>query len=636
VGKPRKSKDERARDDAQRARIRAAAAESRGRRVGPTVAEYEVAALRGHRRVAEALISRHNVRMKNIPKTYDDVRYSAMSALIPIVQLDIALKALGMDPGRHPSQYVGPVVDRLAWGVDSAVSAVRLLLSGQALGAAAVVRNQLERWMSHRAASLRLVRGKGESMLDFIARVWSRPDELHDQWFDKHQDLVADLFGDLDESESIAEDLSGWSHAMSEGGGTAPGHLHVFRSDGTDVCPAMVFGYLSEILHLRAFDGVVNWDAELLLSDGRPRQDVALAAMVIGDAVFLVLREIRLLLLAMAKRRHLRSVVELLSSGMDSFSISETQTELPYEAIPFGSGRMRETFIPPIAALAPLVPGQGLSSASDRVLSDLSQDYEAVLRKERPAGRLYQDDELLVRSFAWHRQRNVRAAFKSLRWEQRVLGEEFDEEVLIGRSSGWVLLTEAASVLALWHPTPGVKSASSALASSLRSAYWLWLEDDDRAMAVLRSSLEYVARLRTWRRRPDKAQILDSRPRSTPRDWLTRAGWSRLHVLNRTLGEFSHADRMKNWPTARRTLSELQLNVHPDRALLTARGAAIDFVASLAVREIVQLLTGLSTRIGNAVGEIFQEFGHELDEGAPGVEAQFVHILSVRTRIPTV
>jgi hypothetical protein len=569
--------------------------------------------------------------MNAIPKTYDDYRFAVMSAISPIVHLDIALLELKANPRRPPTLHAGSTPDLLAWGVDSAVSAARLLLSGQILGAAAMIRNQLERWMSQRATSLGIEQGPGESTLAFVARTWSHPDALHDQWLEKHAEMVRNLF-EGDEDEAYSETIPAWVHKAAERGGEVPEHLHVYRSNGTDVCPALVYGLLSEILHLRAFTNAAIWDSNILAPDRRNHDDVLFAGMVVCDAIFLVLREIRLSAVKLAKQRGLSSVVKILSSGMDSISMDAVHTDLVYEAIPFGVGRMRETIIPSVACLAPLLPREGLSNSMVAVVRGLALDYEAVLRKERPAGRLYQDDELAVRSFAWHRLRSVKVAAKSLEWEREALGTDFNEDILTGRSTRWILLTEAASLLALWHPRPGVRNAASALASSLRSAYWLWLEDDDRAMAILRSSLEYVARLRTWRRKPSKAESLDVRPQTTPRDWITQAGWKRLHLLNQILGEFAHAQKMKDWPAARQLLSELQLNVEEGKAIYTARGAAIDLVSSLAAREVVALISEVSSSVAAAVGHTLQELDFELSEDAADVEAQFAHIWMLRSQ----
>lgn len=579
--------------------------------------DYEEILPRGHDRIAQTLIARHNIRMENIPKSYDDFKFEVMSSIVPVTHLDLALDTLGANPLRPPPQHAGGLPDLLAWGVDSVVSTARLLLSGQVLGAAIMVRNQLERWVAHRAVALRLEQQQGESTTDFVARAWSQPDPLYYQWYDKHIEVFAG-FPDPD-IQGPAEEPS-------------TDHLHVFRSNGLAVCPGTVYGLLSEFLHLRELGAVTGWDAELLRQDDGVFPSVMLAAGTICDAIFLALREVRLAAIELAKRRGKSSLVVFLSSGMDAISVIEHQTEKNYEAIPFGHARAQPTKIPPVAALAPLLPEEGLSRPMTMVVEQLANDFDAVRARKRPTGSLYRDDELLVRTFCWHRRRSIHFARRSLEAEKEVLGADFNIESMSGRSARWALLTEAASVLALWHPRASVRVVAAAVASSMRSAYWLWLEDDDRAMAVLRSCLEYVARLRTWRRNPNKAQILEDRPSTTPRDWIEGAGWKRLSLLNQALGEFAHARRMEKWPTARQLLSDLQLDLDSEKAIFTARGSAIDFTASLAAREIASLLEEVSSGIADAVGLIFNDIGFELDEDAFDVEAQFAHIWALRSQ----
>ncbi|MFC4951254.1 hypothetical protein [Pseudonocardia sp. GCM10023141] len=577
------------------------------------MADYEDILPRGDERVAQALISRHNVRMGNTGKIFDDYRFAVMSAMVPVLQIDKALRALGENPRRPPTLHAGSAVDRLSWGVDSVISAARLLLSGQILGAAAMVRNQLERWVSQRAANIELEQRPGESTAAFVARVWSHPDEFHEQWYEKHVEVFANFYEDGNV-------------------GSTDEHLHVYRSDGSDVCPAATYELLSELLHLRVLDEVHYWDAELLAQDDLITESLTVAAWAVCDGIFLALREIRLSAIRLAEKRGFESLVEYLSNGMDAISISDQQTDLDFEAIPFGHARAQETEIPPLSALAPLLPREGLAPRMVSAVEALAGDFEAVLMGGRPAGRLYVDDELLVRAFCWHRQRSINLAIHGLATERELMGADFNIDSLAGRSSKWIILTEATSLLAVWHQVPGVKRAASALASSLRSAYWLWLEDDDRAMAILRSSLEYVARLRTWRRKPSKAEVLESRPQSTPRDWIYEAGWKRLNLLNRALGEFAHARKIEEWPSARQILAELQLNVDEERAIYTARGAAIDFIASLAAREVVALIAEVSAEVAAAVGGILKGLEFELDERAADVEAQFAHIWSMQIR----
>ncbi len=77
-------------------------------------------------------------------------------------------------------------------------------------------------------------------------------------------------------------------------------------------------------------------------------------------------------------------------------------------------------------------------------------------------------------------------------------------------------------------------------------------------MGCLRCVVEQVARARTWRLRPDRARKIEANPNSTPRDWIEGAGWLRLSLLNRALGEFAHGSTQTNWHIARDALVAIQ------------------------------------------------------------------------------
>ena len=142
-------------------------ADARGRRVGITVTDYERLAGRGPKRVGEALIARHNVRMSNLMHLPAKYRVGAIDSLGPIALLDSSHRSLGIPLVRVPVLQTGRWPWDLAWGVDSAIAAVRLLLAGQVVGAATIARQQLERWTLVLATAAGLARDTGESFTDF-------------------------------------------------------------------------------------------------------------------------------------------------------------------------------------------------------------------------------------------------------------------------------------------------------------------------------------------------------------------------------------------------------------------------------------------------------------------------------------
>lgn len=594
------------------ARKSASAAEARGQRVGDSLADYESLSTLPDRRMVEALISRHNVRMNNLKRLSDDYRFMVVSAIGPAAHLDSSLLSLGASLRRPPTAYLGRWPDRLLWGVDSSVSASRLLLSGQIVGAAMMARNQMERWLTQRAAALRLTQTEGESTVDFIARVWSVPDPFYRQWYGNR--LL--IRGDGDENET------------RDGVGEPPlDHLHVYRADGTEVCPASTYAVLSETLHGRENTAAVLWDAHRCSTKDYWYPHSHSAAYDVCCAIFLTLRELRIATISLAEQRGRKDIVDNLSAGIDSISQGDRGGfAMGYTPMPLSARRTRPVRAPSIEAIAPLLPNEGLNPGMARPVVALGADFAAILNGGSPVRGLYRDDEMILRVFAWHRARAIRVAQDALNHEKELLGDDFDIRSLTSRASRWVVLTECLSLLSHWNVHPEIRISAAVTGSALRSCYWLWLEDDDRAMSVLRVALEHVARMRSWRLKSEKSAQLHSSARSTPRDWLELAGWKRLRLLNRVLGEFAHAKDLGEWPALREILAELQMDVESSTALFTARGSAIDFVSKLAALEYVEQVRRLSPALTPTVERVLGVFEFDVDPNSRDLEKQFAHI----------
>jgi hypothetical protein len=286
---------------------------------------------------------------------------------------------------------------------------------------------------------------------------------------------------------------------------------------------------------------------------------------------------------------------------------------------------------PPFSSLLPLQPREGLHPAyADEVMAE-AKLFAGVLAGERPAGRLYRDDELLRVGFSWHRARSIQAAGAALSREKAMLGDDFNLDGLTGRGVGLVLVSEVASIAGGWLTQPEMSASAYLSGSGLRSAYWLWLEDDDRAMSILRCVLEQAARLRVWRLKPAKAATLEEAERTRPRDWLEAAGWKRLRALNTALGEFAHAKSSSNWSGARELLSRLQTDARADTAIFTARGAALDFVAELVAGEVIAAVGSISPSVSDEMSRGLADVGIEVLRTNAEVEARFNLIWEQRT-----
>lgn len=195
-----------------------------------------------------------------------------------------------------------------------------------------------------------------------------------------------------------------------------------------------------------------------------------------------------------------------------------------------------------------------------------------------------------LEAFVSRRARSAGTAADAFAKEAEQLGDKFDPTGVAAREHAYILINEVAALLATWR----ADLRSDALlvgASALRAAYWLWLEDDERSMMLARTVLEQTARLRTWRLRSHSAAILEERgANTTTRDWLREAGWRRLSILNRSLGEFSHATMRARWSGARDALVAIQAPGPNDEfEAQTGRGAALNAVAFAFGTEVAAL-----------------------------------------------
>lgn len=640
-----------AEDTPKESHRRAVKIDRRGRRVDPTLEDFVRVAGLGPDRVAEALIARHNLRMERVQRDHGVHKVYGLSALAPVAPMYINLVRSGVDPKRPPSIPVGGWAEHMTWGLDSAVAAVRLLLCGQLVGAAAMVRHQLERWVLHRAHNAGLVQYPGESLADFIARAWSIEEPFHEDWFGD-ESAWSEVSGENEEPKGADEPVGLVTEERD--------HAHVLTSDGRVLCPGWTYSGLSELLHARLSQDVLRWDAAGLLQGDEWSDDVAEAVYLIVAGVTLCLRQIRAAIAWKSLEEGRPEVAAVMKTLLDSFSIAgdrdgrfeaallgylksagvqprgefepnDVRQRPPTYAEIAGVYSVAPT-VPPLMSLAPLVPREGLSQEAVRWTAYAAHIFEAVVRGERPAGRLYNDAELLVYAFGWQRHRAIQCALRAMAEEKEILGDAFNENNLGGRSRNWVLLTEATSLVATWMQPGPASNAAALVGSGLRSTYWLWLEDDNRSMAVLRCVLEQAARMRTWRTKPTKAAQLEASPATTPRDWLEAAGWRRLAALNRALGEFAHTRPNSRWSGAHELLSRLQVDVDPERAILTARGTAIDFVAALVAAEVLAATTDLSPPLRACFDSLFQEVQIPVaDMGDRDIDAVFNHMWAQRT-----
>lgn len=560
-------------DRISKRQMRAAlAADSRGRLVGATILEYVTASRRGPMAVKEALIYRHNVRMSRCGQELPHRARAILSSISLLPALRIELDRLGANRARLPGAPVGPWPDQIAWGLDGVAASVRLLSSGQLIGAAVLARAQLERWTINLAFSIGVERTDGERASDFTRRTWlAAATRVNDAGASEGYEhaVVGDELDDVGEDQTTTK-------------GFVP--LEPMRR----VDPGLILSRMSEVVHGRALTSASRWEAQTLGDPADWEADCGEGVDLVLDALSLVMMRLRACLWNLTKDKNPQAAALLMDFPLRGAA----------GAAPF-----------PGPALWPI---NDLMVRNAQLTDDLkiaSEWFVGVEAGDRPLGRLFRDDEMVQLAFLDHRYRAFNCAMQAFEHEQQLLGE-LNWANLRGRENAVVLTAELLALLSGWLGEQKAADAAAAASSALRSAYWLWLEDDDRAMSALRCVLEQTARMRTWLTKPKRAAALEARPQSAPRDWLDRAGWARLSTLNRALGELSHVRRDSKWVGAVERLAELQPGEKLESdAIFTARGFALRMVLHLAAREAQDAVTAIDGNLGPVVAEMFDLYG---------------------------
>lgn len=583
MGKGKRNRQQRrdpARRDQRMSMRQALLADRRHRYVPPTVMAYESAARHNHHAVVRALISRHNRRMASITRKKNVGFTSLRASLAHLIPLDQILQQLGTDSRRHPASWGGDWPDHIAWGVSSVVSLTRLVFAGQIPAAALLARTQLERWTHNLAFNASMDQQPGESTAAFMGRVWRAADTHKFSQRSGNQrgrdeptlrtpdsERTGDESIESDDPRYQTSDVSYTRSSRREG--PYPGKDTMEEIHSTSFIDAeLIYAELSELMHGRGrLIEAARWETWGLLERDDPHASIANEIdALFADVLNLIIRRLRACIATLASEK-----------GVSSQALSIKQH------VPAGAHGVAEY------ALWPLLPDTGLSPTIVQKLSIALTNYQAVGRGERPLGRLYRDDELTDLMVLAHRAQVAHAALDAFRAESKRFGAPLNFDVLRERTLRHTLITEACGLISMWSGETYAGNAAAAASSSLRSAFWLWLEDDDRAMGLLRIVLEQTARLRSWRLKPRASQRLEDSSKTTPRDWLEAAGLKRLTALNRALGEIAHFKVAPRWVGARDLIIDLQprgSSEEPNKN--TGRGMALAGTEILLAREVVE------------------------------------------------
>lgn len=502
--------------------------EALGRSAPDTVAGYE-ALVSGHGPdgFAAGIISRANRRWENLVAALPFTGSIAFPHLWRLPLLDIALASRGLSYRVEATVDIAPAalgsdwLGQLRWGLDSAVAATRFQLLCQPIGAAAVLRQQLERWTANRAHTLDLRQHHGELTADFYSRVW---------------------YG-----APIAVEVGA-----------------VYRS-------------VSDLLHGRGpMLPLLRWETGDLASWPPP---VEIAATELFAAAGGVVQH------------------QVLACVMDLAEDDEIEKLLAWPAA--GSPPPEQFYAKVQGTLLPLSPPV-LATTDPRPLIATGEIYEAALEREAAADGQFPAASLVLLSYLHRRHRAYQAALAAFELEDELVGAEGDLNHLANLEARYILVGETAALTGMWLSSPA-GDALIVASSALRSAFHLWLEDDMRSMIAARTIYEMVARARAWRLKPARAARLEERgERTTMRDWTEAAGWRRLAVLNRALGELSHIGMGARWGGA---MEGLRL-VADQPTINTARGASLGRAAHVLAAETVRHLEVLSPALASAAASV--------------------------------
>jgi hypothetical protein len=268
----------------------------------------------------------------------------------------------------------------------------------------------------------------------------------------------------------------------------------------------------------------------------------------------------------------------------------------------------------PVTRLTPaLVPLVGIELATSTNINELCQlytDYHTVLA-DRSRAQHCTPRELAELAFGAHRYIRFLITEEAHAQDLKISHGRLKIRQHLAPRSPQILTAEFAALCAHWNQSqPQIAAATTQISSTLLSGYWLWLEEDDRAMGILRCTLHQATRLRLWHNNADAARAFQTIPWTTPRRWRNAAGWSKHRWLDLALFDYAHANR-----ESRIDAPHLFLDRYYDYAkdLLSQRQArqiALDKVTALAATEIIKVVAAhQSPAIADAMRELLHQRG---------------------------
>lgn len=352
--------------------------------------------------------------------------------------------------------------------------------------------------------------------------------------------------------------------------------------------PGVAWGCLSEWLHGRSLGHLHEFEWHLTkegnLAEDLMPADIQASYDIVAQTLEITLSQIRAGFSQLSAERNDYDAAAALQKEV---TLCETPTE--------GSGRFKLLYPLDIALVG--------SEVADEIIS-VGREYRTIVTGRAAYGNLkcHFFAELSEMAMIERRARAIMRAREAFYREHELLGEDFNPSALLAKLFRYFAIAEAATIVASWN-IGHERDALTIAGNALRSAYWIWLEDSDFSLTCMRSVLEQTCRSRAWRIKPQRATRVESMgSTASPVRWVEAAGYARLGVLSRALGEFAHINFRTRRVGARVALEQLQ-SPSVEHRMQQARGFTLEAAAYLLAHEIAARLDAVSHDLSEAFRE---------------------------------
>jgi hypothetical protein len=537
--------------------------------------------------LARALAARHTDRITNMSRVPQETLEKCYQYLYRLH----AISAASVDHRNSPLllREASQPPDHIGWGALGAMAAIRLLIAGQVVGAAILVQQQLGRWtllLANREP------GPMESAVDLMAWAWTQG--AVESLGKRTADVLAEgRFDDIDEPMMA--------------GSTPKSFRRIRLADGRRVCPASICRELSQIKDATMSNAATSWECLDILDSESISSDIESTVLCICDGLELCLLNLW--------HGSMKSSIALRQSEIiqdpwyrASFRSTVERLDRRFSA---SHSKLEEILISSLTPmLTPLTLLQLVSDDSLVYLADHHEHYRTEYASS-PSAAIDRPTEIAKLALAAHRY--IRYIVAEDEHESDLTHDAMRPFVFqhLSYDSAYILTAELAALCARWNSSRSeLATAAMLISSTLRSAYWLWLDRDDRAMGILRSTLQQAARLKTWRTNSRLARQLESMTLTSHGDWLKAAGWPEDMGLDLVLFEFAHANPDSGPEAAEDFFDDGYEATRGSVRVRLARQLALDQVTELAAAETVQLIAAQqSLPLANAARELLVERG---------------------------